>query len=77
MIVPKLTKEECKVAADRARNYPPGFGHTYFAIEVTDKDLIGEGFPAGKLGYNTEPLSDNKIASWWARQHPEHVQSLG
>lgn len=73
-----LTKRECKVAADRARTYPPGFGHTYFAIEVTNADLEAEGCPDKFIDCLIRlPLSDNKIASWWAHQHPEHVQTLG
>lgn len=64
-----LTAEERKVAAERARNYPPGFGHTYIARRLTEEEetSIDNLFnPCGSPG-----VSNAISAAQWLSVHPE------
>lgn len=68
----KLTKEECKVAADRARAYPPGYGYSFVARDVTNDELTEEGYD-DIYDVVDHPLSGPITASWWFEKHPEDI----
>lgn len=64
-----LTFEERKVAAERARNYPPGFGHSYFARRLTEEEennVVNVFNPCGSSG-----VSNAISAAQWLSVHPE------
>lgn len=68
-----LTSEECKVAADRARMYPPGHGYSFVARDMTTDDLVAEGYDDLYDVDVEHPLSGPITASWWFEHHPEDV----
>jgi hypothetical protein len=66
-----LTDDERKVAAARAENYPPGFGHYYIARNVTEDEEaqltdVDRSFP--------HSLAEAPGASIWLLLHPEDVE---
>lgn len=66
-----LTAAECRIAAERARKYPPGYGHSYIATAVT-WPLI-----ADVLGYASKAwtnLGSNDFATALLKKHPEYVE---
>lgn len=68
-----LTSEECKVAADRARHYPPGQGFSFVGREVTIDDLAAEGYDDLYDVNEDHPLSGPITANWWFEHHPEDI----
>lgn len=63
-----LTAEECKVAAERARKYPPTYGHSYLARTLTGEEESILGDIDNPFG---DGLSNAAAAARWLSVHPE------
>jgi hypothetical protein len=53
-----LTVEECQAAAERADQYPAGYGLSYIAVPF-DRNI-------------RRPINPNDVAGWFKR-HPEDI----
>jgi hypothetical protein len=75
--MPKLTAEECKVAAERAKKYPRGWGYSYLSKRVP-RDALRLSIDANTAAremYDDGPqeimLTAPVLAGAWLRDHPE------
>jgi hypothetical protein len=73
----RLTSTECKVAAERARKYPKGWGYSYLSKRVP-RDALRRSIDANtalREMYDDGPseimLSSPALAGAWLRDHPE------
>jgi hypothetical protein len=61
-----LTASECRIAAERAKEYPPGEGNTYLPLKLTSEEV------QRVLGYIPIILfDDSTYAAKWLRIRPE------
>lgn len=66
-----LTAAECRIAAERAKKYPPTYGHSYLAIELTQpliEDVCGRALPTGAN------LGNNNFVAALLEKHPEYIE---
>jgi hypothetical protein len=68
-----LTKEECLRAAETARNYPPGYGDSFLAVDVDPDWMKGRGYNPCAL----HPFSRPSVVSDWIKEHPEDLEKKG
>lgn len=70
-----LTAEECKVAAERARKYPPGFGGVFVPV-VPTKEQVEK--VTGRLWnedhYTGNLLGEMGLAAQWLAAYPEDIE---
>jgi hypothetical protein len=66
-----LTPAECRVAAERAKKYPKGFGSYFLPKELTATEQA-ELFPDDKP--YTQPFKFSRVTSRWFKLHPEDVE---
>lgn len=64
-----LTAKECRVAAERAKEYPKDYGNQFIAVDPTYEQLIAV------VGHSAEGMILTEVG-WtlaWLKQFPEHL----